>query len=372
MFSEAVLDHSTITFSGEKAGNAILVHLIIIPYRKIASVRSILHIKIIHKNPSQEAVTNRTDLLCYVLFPEEISPHGKIPSPMKQWFTRKSFPLVVGIFSIVLLIFLISGLDSLEFRKGVKFTYVEANNSGELRAPEPPDMQWAVIITVVVIAILTILTLIVASPKQRRILLIILLAMVLVFLGIMWWISIAEPSEDSVQPTRTMLQTPASFPEPKIPIGTEQPAEIYTPPKISSWISIGITFTILLLAVLFGWVFLRNRWRDDVSLEALAGIAEQAVSDLESGKDYDDVVINCYAKMVKAVNKQRGIRRSGNLTPEEFIAVLERAHLPSVPVRHLTALFERVRYGGKTASKTEIGEAVTFLTEIVATIREIQ
>jgi hypothetical protein len=344
----------------------------IIPYGQTENDCSILHIKILHKNPSQEAVTDRTDLLCYGLFPKEIFLHGKIPSPMKQWFTRKSFPLVVGIFSIVLLIFLISGLDSLEFRKGVKFTYVEANNSGELRAPEPPDMQWAVIITVVVIAILTILTLIVASPKQRRILLIILLAMVLVFLGIMWWISIAEPSEDSVQPTRTMLQTPASFPEPKIPIGTEQPAEIYTPPKISSWISIGITFTILLLAVLFGWVFLRNRWRDDVSLEALAGIAEQAVSDLESGKDYDDVVINCYAKMVKAVNKQRGIRRSGNLTPEEFIAVLERAHLPSVPVRHLTALFERVRYGGKTASKTEIGEAVTFLTEIVATIREIQ
>jgi hypothetical protein len=118
------------------------------------------------------------------------------------------------------------------------------------------------------------------------------------------------------------------------------------------------------------WVFLRNHWRTDVSLEALAGIAEQAVGDLQAGKDYGDVILNCYAKMVEVVNRQRGIRRRSNLTPAEFIAVLERARLPSDPVRRLTAIFEHVRYGGKKASGKETAEAVTSLNEIVSAVRE--
>lgn len=118
------------------------------------------------------------------------------------------------------------------------------------------------------------------------------------------------------------------------------------------------------------WVFFRHRWSNDVPLDDLAGIAEQTVSDLQSGRDYGDAIINCYANMTHSVNRLRGIRRRGNLTPEEFIAVLERAHLPRDPVRRLTSLFERVRYGGKSASQVEIDEAVTCLMEIVSAIRE--
>ncbi|MBI4731922.1 MAG: DUF4129 domain-containing protein [Chloroflexi bacterium] len=289
---------------------------------------------------------------------------------MRQLFGRKSFALALGAFSILLLVFLAAGLDSLEFRKGTPFTYVEVNDASGSGAIEPPEMDWVFILVIAVVFVMTVFVLVVATPKQRRIILLLLLAMALVFLGIMWWISRGGSGGEVPLPTVTAIHTLVVPQETAVQVGTQSPAAVYTPPKLSPWISIGITFIVLLIAGVLAWLFLRNRWRDNASLEALAGIAEQAVSDLQSGKDYGDAIINCYANMVEAVNRQRGIRRRGNLTPAEFIAVLDRARLPSGPVHSLTALFERVRYGGKKASQKEIVEAVACLREIVSAIRE--
>ncbi len=289
---------------------------------------------------------------------------------MRQLFGRKSFALALGAFSILLLVFLAAGLDSLEFKKGTPFTYIEVNEASGSGAIEPPEMDWVFILVIAVVFVMTVFILVVATPKQRRIILLLLLAMALVFLAIMWWISRGGSGGEVPLPTVTTIHTPVVPQETAVQVGTQSPAGVYTPPKLSPWISIGITFIVLLIVGVLAWVFLRNRWRDHASLEALAGIAEQAVSDLQAGKDYGDAIINCYANVVDAVNRQRGIRRRGNLTPAEFIAVLDRARLPSGPVHSLTALFERVRYGGKKASQKEIDEAVACLREIVSAIRE--
>jgi hypothetical protein len=317
-------------------------------------------------------VTDGLDLLCYSLLSGLIFLHGKIRSVMKQLFGNKSFILALGVISVLLLALLAVGLESLEFNKGTPFTYSEVNNTSGTGAIEPPELDWVITFGVFIILAVTIFILIIATPKQRRIILLLLLLTALLFLGIMWWISSNGSGGTASQPTAAVLHTPLAPEATAILIGTQIPGVIYTAPSISPWISFGITFAVLIVGLTVMWIFFRHRWRNDVPLDDLAGIAEQTVSDLQSGRDYGDAIINCYANMTYSVNRLRGIRRRGNLTPEEFIAVLERARLPPDPVRRLTALFERVRYGGKPASQDEIDEAVTCLTEIVSAIREVR
>jgi hypothetical protein len=289
---------------------------------------------------------------------------------MRHLLQRKSFVLIVGIISILLLVFLAAGMDSLEFKKGTPFSYVDAPVEKNMTPADPPDMNWLFVLVIAVYLVFMALALMSATPKQRRRFLLVLLAMTLALLAIMWWVSRSGEGADMPAPTPTVVHTPVGSNATLLAPEQSGTQVVYEQPKISPWISIGITFSALFVVALLVWLFLRFRLRDNVPLDTLAEIAEQTVNDLQAGKDYGDAVITCYANMVLAVNKQRGIRRRGNLTPAEFIAVLERARLPSASVRRLTALFERVRYGGKKPSQKEIDEAVACLSEIVAAIRE--
>lgn len=289
---------------------------------------------------------------------------------MKPWFRHKSLPLVVGILSILLLTYLAASVDSLTFEKGTPFSYAGPVSEQAARPAEPPNLDWLVTVMIVVYLALVIAALVFATPRQRRRILLMLLAAGCGLLVLMWWIS-RPGSGGGTLPTVTPtgVRTPAIIES--TPLPAEQPtAAAYEPPKVSPWVSVIVTFVVLLAAALLAWLFLRRRLRKHASLETLADIASRTVDDLQAGRDYGDAILNCYAGMMEAVNKQRGIRRRGNLTPAEFIAVLERARLPAASVRRLTALFERVRYGGKKTSQEEIVDAVACLNEIVAAIRE--
>jgi hypothetical protein len=289
---------------------------------------------------------------------------------MRRIFTHRSFALIAGIASIVLLVLLAGGISSLEFEQGTPFSFTSDNETGGVGIPDTPDLSWGAILSVVTLFILTVLVIVLATPKQRRILLVILLVVALILLGVMWWISRSRPADEPFHPSVTLVHTQQVISEPTIPSATIPEGELFIPPKVNPWISIGITFLILSGVSALIWLRVRKRWNKSQGIGSLAGIAEQAVNDLQSGKDYGDAVINCYAGMMDVVRRQRGIRRGGNLTPDEFIAVLERARLPSIPVRRLTAIFERVRYGGKKAGREEIDEAVSCLSAIASSIRE--
>ncbi len=271
---------------------------------------------------------------------------------------------------MVFLIVLAGGINSLEFEQGTPFSFTSDHETGGTGIPEVPDLSWGAILSVVTLFILTVMVIALATPKQRRILLVILLVVAIILLIVMWWISRSRPADEPFQLTATPVHTQQVVLEPTIPIVIIPEGELYDPPKVNAWISIGITFLVLSGASVLLWLRVRKRWNESQAIGSLAGIAEQAVSDLQSGKDYGDAVINCYAGMMDVIRRQRGIRRGGNLTPDEFIAVLERARLPSIPVRRLTAIFERVRYGGKKAGREEIDEAVSCLSAIAASIRE--
>lgn len=291
---------------------------------------------------------------------------------MKQWSRHPAVPLVLGAFSILLLVLLAAGVESLDFKQGEPFSYAEPEEEVSEVPAEPIDLGPLAIISVAIFAIFITLALIAATPKQRRRMLLVLLLFGLSLLLIMWWLSRGGENNAPIpSPMPTMLHTPQAGETPA-PVMTEVPAVVYEPPAVSPWLSIGITFVVLLLVALLVWLAVRYRLRDTAPLDALAEIAGQAVSDLQAGKDYGDAILNCYAAMMSVVDKQRGIRRRGNLTPAEFIAVLERARLPSAAVRRLTALFERIRYGSKKASPQEIEDAIACLSEISSAIREAQ
>lgn len=278
----------------------------------------------------------------------------------------------MGILSVVLIILLAGSMDFLALREGTPFSYLEAQEEQSAILLEAPDMTWIFVIVIAILLGLIAVAIYFATPKQRRRLIIALLLWAVAFAAIMWWIS-RDAQESAVTPTplATLMQTP--IPAETLPLAvTDAPEMVYEQPALSPWLSIGVTFLALFVAVLIVWLTLRHRLRDQVPLDALADIAAQAVDELQAGMDYGDAIINCYASMIAVLDRQRGIRRRGNLTPAEFIAVLERARLPSASVRRLTALFERVRYGGKKPLQAEIDEAVACLNEIIAAIREVR
>jgi len=100
-------------------------------------------------------------------------------------------------------------------------------------------------------------------------------------------------------------------------------------------------------------------------LKDLTRAARTALQDISAGRDWDDTVIQCYARMSEALDQKRGLHRQQAMTPQEFAIRLEQAGLPSDPVRRLTRLFEKARYGGRKSSREDVNEAVTCLTAIL-------
>lgn len=289
--------------------------------------------------------------------------------PMRKFFNDKKVILVIGIVSLAALILLVASLANLEFKPAVPFSYggeEEADSFVNPYAlPRFPFLAMMVLIIVVIIAVFMLL------PKdQRRRYLTILLQFLFVGALALFIINLSNTQEMLVEPTPSeipnlTLQADATFePLPEITPST------YTPPDISPWTSFLVALGVLVPAGVGLWWLAARLKKEDAPYEELAAIAQSTLDDLEAGMDWGESVLNCYGRMTKAVEGQRGLRRREYLTPSEFVMVLERARLPGDALRRLTVLFERVRYGAKQSTQKDIDEAVACLTEIVAACQE--
>jgi hypothetical protein len=145
-------------------------------------------------------------------------------------------------------------------------------------------------------------------------------------------------------------------------IGTPPP---YTPLAVPSWlIYVASLLTVLFFAGIGFWLY-RVLRPPKSQLKDLTRAARTALQDISAGRDWDDTVIQCYARMSEALDQKRGLHRQQAMTPQEFAIRLEQAGLPSDPVRRLTRLFEKARYGGRKSSREDVNEAVTCLTAIL-------
>lgn len=139
------------------------------------------------------------------------------------------------------------------------------------------------------------------------------------------------------------------------------PAFIQDPP---AWFLILVKLLLLAL-VLAGIALLWRIFRPKPDAQAVVvRRVRQALSGLESGRDFKDVVIACYAQMCQELQEAQGIERPGALTPREFEDYLGDAGIDSEHIRQLTLLFEGVRYSDRPSSPVMERQAVQALRAI--------
>ncbi len=145
------------------------------------------------------------------------------------------------------------------------------------------------------------------------------------------------------------------------------------PPWLIPTLSLGLALALALLLVGAIWLLWRHLRPPAPAgpLERLAQEAQAALKALQDGGDWQDTVIRCYVEMSRVLDEERGIKRPRTMTPREFERRLEAAGLPEAPVRRLTRLFERVRYGARRPAPQEEDEAVACLKAIVQACREV-
>ena len=195
------------------------------------------------------------------------------------------------------------------------------------------------------------------SPQFRRELMrmfIIILALVLLFPHIAKRMTEEPgPVEEGWLPGNFIMGE-TIFPEP--------PPFIQQPPGWLLLLAKILLLTFILLAIYLIWR--RIHRKSDAQTVVVTNI-RQALSNLESGSDFKDVVIACYAKMCQELQISQGVRRHQAMTPREFENHLARVGITSAHIRQLTLLFEHVRYGAKPTDKITEQKAIHSLQAIV-------
>lgn len=282
---------------------------------------------------------------------------------MRKIFGSKTVILILGGLSILVIIYLIASLGSLELKPAKPFAYLKETEAVSTTGLPAWNYLWLVIVFLGVFLIILYFLL---PPDQRKRFLWALARLALV--GVIIFLILSrfgvgkqmEPPQTTPGDLVTTLESgPTATPEPEI-----TPA-VFTPPQVSSWTAYLVALGFfLVIAGVWGWLVWRKR-KISAPYDLLAEIAQSALDDIEAGKDWGDAILNSYYRMNKAVADWRGIHRQAGMTPAEFADDLVSVHLPHTAIFRLTALFERVRYGNKKSSRKDVREAVDCLTAIL-------
>lgn len=169
------------------------------------------------------------------------------------------------------------------------------------------------------------------------------------------------------------LVFPRTEPNTKITSASQEPAiEVATlpeynvapvgdPPVYFIWIVAGLLGLAALVGIL---IFILRTFRQWQVSRALKQEVESALQDVYDGADLRNVILRCYMQMMNILKLEHGIERDEALTPREFERLLEASGIPDEPIRLLTNLFERVRYGSKPITEKDEQDAITSLTAI--------
>lgn len=286
---------------------------------------------------------------------------------MHRLFSQKRFILFLSILSLVTLVLLASGLHDVEFRAGRTLGQAESEtvrfsiNRAIQTITDVP--VWKQFIFWVLLFLLVLLVSTILSPELRKRLIRGFLGFAISFFAIIYLL------ENNLL---TLPDLTLGLGERATDVADEPlPIPAFTPPDVPTWANFLISLGVILALLGAAWGL--SRWWQRINylrslskpLDDLALIAQSSLDNLAAGYDWDDVIINCYARMSDVVSRKRGLIRQDAMTPAEFARRLERAGLPGDPVRRLTRLFESVRYGDRKSGQKEISEAVSCLTAIL-------
>jgi hypothetical protein len=295
---------------------------------------------------------------------------------MRKQFENKRWGLVFAFFALISLVLLASTLKGLDFRPAQPFgrgSTIETVESAEVKqilvqVMEAPLGNQLVFWGGLFLIGLTLYLLL--SPEARKQFIRRFLRMA-TFAVILYYV-LKENPDILTGLLSGLLLLPSSLKEISEASQTAELAPpVFQPPHISPVLSYVITFGLILMAILFIWTL--NRWwikQKEImaarpSLTKIAAIARASLKELETGRDSDDAIIQCYERMSHVVGSKQGLHRANAMTPSEFAARLERSGLPREAVSRLTHLFESIRYGGHVSGPRETTEAISCLTSIL-------
>lgn len=285
----------------------------------------------------------------------------KVPNLNPQ--LKRIVVIVLASLGVFMLVLLAASLQSLELKPGQVFFNDRGNESDFfLEFKHLVDSAGSLslgeaLMLAVGFLVLFVLMLAMLSPEARKRVLLTILRVGLTGWAILYALNKFRPEGifDVESPAATLEGAPAV-------IDTPPP---YIPPVVPPWVNYLVSFLVVLFFAGIGFWLYRLLRPPRRSFQTLARAARSALKDLSEGRDWDDAVIRCYARMSEALDQERGLHRQQAMTPQEFASRLEQAGLPSDPVQRLTRLFEKARYGGQKSSRAEVNEAVTCLTAIL-------
>jgi len=261
--------------------------------------------------------------------------------------------LLVGclVGAIMLLVLLVSGVHNLVLLPGkpipnpLAATERPAAGGSASRPSGGTSEAWLVLAqSVLVVAILGVLIMAGISRRFRRQLLILgTVGIVLVF-GLQW---LPLPRIDLPEPPQPQGNTGSTSTTP--PEQPEIPA-VHAP----GWgaILVGVAAALLTTGLVLLFLFkLYPRWRrgrEGGVLDELGERADEAARRIRSGGDPREAVLRCYKEMSEILSRRRRVPNRADFTPREFAARLRQAGMADEHVDRLTAIFEDVRYGGRS------------------------
>ena len=287
--------------------------------------------------------------------------------PTLEQNTYRYLSILTTLIATLALMVLAAGLHSLEFEPARQFGFYE--RPGGLTTGIIPfnlDRLMRAFIIFTSVTFVVGIILLVVSPEARKtfwryfrpilILLTIYAAMVY----------FSRPTEGEVEePLATQFAPPVEVgDEPELEAAKEVP---YSAPEAEIWQRYLIGASIIILIGVAGYaIWQKYKSSEDEFVE----ITRTALSDIHSGRDWEDAVIQCYVRMNNAIRQQKHLNRNQSMTPREFASHLGRSGLPEEPVINLTRLFEKARYGSYSSGTDERTEAIDCLTNILDAIQE--
>ncbi len=292
---------------------------------------------------------------------------GFSPVVKSPRMSRRSFLLLLSLVVVAALIVLASSLHDVRFQPGRPLS-MESESANPILLPtlQVPSTTplWKILLFWALAVINLVMFFWLLPPEVRKRLLRQVLRIAVGFLALLLALKYQ------------LIKLPEIGGEPAVgpgPVGSGPAAgsEAYAfhPPQMSPWMvylaSLAAILFVFLVLVLIYRRWIRPRLRRASPLGAIADIAHASLRELATGRNWGDVIIECYANMNSAVSARRGLLRPDSATPREFAERLTRAGLPADAVTRLTGLFESVRYGGHAGSEADIRAATDCLNTII-------
>jgi hypothetical protein len=291
---------------------------------------------------------------------------------MQRLFQDKRAVLSVSILALLSLVLLAGSLKDMDFHPGEPLgvsrhaTATETINLGELIGSAAEIPFWKQVAFLALLFAMVVLATLLLSPERRKQLIYAFIRVSLFALAFLYFV---KKNPDLFAGILKQLSIPGDLTSSLL--GANKPVPVFQPPQISGWFSYMVALVFVLLIVLFlwwlyrGWTRMKEMSSKRKPLDEIARIARMSLSELQSGRNFENAILECYTRMSTVVDERKGLHREMAMTPAEFAMRLARAGLPREPVESLTHLFEAVRYGGQHAGQPEINEAVLNLTSIL-------